>query len=99
MFSRNPNYWEKDSLNQSVPYPEQTVYQIVSDQNTSYLLFKQGKLETYSPRPENLSDIINAQSSGYTVFNSEASIGAMMWSFNQNPKNIDKPYYVWRSSC
>lgn len=95
VFSRNPNYWEKDSLNQSVPYPEQTVYQIVSDQNTSYLLFKQGKLETYSPRPENLSDIINAQSSGYTVFNSEASIGAMMWSFNQNPKNIDKPYYEW----
>ena len=95
VFSRNPNYWQKDENGISNPYPEQTVYQIVGDQNTSYLLFKQGNLETYSPNPENLSDIINAQNSDYTVFNSEASIGALMWSFNQNPKNKNEAYYEW----
>lgn len=97
VFSRNPNYWQKDKNGISNPYHEQMILHIVGDQNTSYLLFKQGKLETYSPNPENLSDIINAQNSEYTVFNSEASIGAMLWSFNQNPVNKNEPYYEWFS--
>lgn len=95
VFTRNSNYWDKDEKGNSYPYPQETIYQIVSDHNTSYLLFKQGKLETYSPQPENLSDIIAAQGKDYTVFNSEGALGAMMWSFNQNPKNKSEKYYQW----
>lgn len=95
VFTRNDKYYLKDSKGQSITYPQETIFQIVSDQNTSYLLFKQGKLEAYSPQPENLSDIINAQGNDFTVFNSEGSLGATMWSFNQNPINKDEPYYKW----
>ena len=95
VFTRNDKYWNKDSKGNSIPYPQQTVYQIVSDHNTSYLLFKQGKLETYSPQPENLSDVINGQEKNYTVFNADGSLGAMLWSFNQNPKNKNEKYYKW----
>lgn len=95
VFTRNPHYWKKDNLNQSITYPEKTIYQIVSDNNTSYLLFKQGKLETYSPQPENLSDLINAQEDDFTVYNSEGSISALMWSFNQNPINDKENFYNW----
>ena len=95
VFTRNPDYWDKDSKGSATIYPQETIYQIVGDQNTSYLLFKQEKLETYSPTPENLSDIIAAQENQYTVFNSEGSLGAQLWSFNQNPKNKNEKYYQW----
>lgn len=95
VFTRNPNYWDKDSNGVSIPYPQEKIFQIVGDPNTSLLLFKQGKLESYSPQPENLSDIINAQGKDYTVFNSDGAIGAQFWSFNQNPQNKNQPYYEW----
>lgn len=95
VFTRNPNYWMKDSKGVSLPYYEQMIYQIVGDQNTDYLLFKQGQTETYSPRPEEVDDVVNNQNDDYTVYNAEGSMGATMWSFNQNPVNKDQPFYQW----
>lgn len=95
VFSRNENYWKKDSREVSVPYPQKMTMQIVGDQNTSYLLFTQGKMETYSPNPENLDDVIRNQADDYTVFNADGSLGAQLWSFNQNPKNRAEPFYEW----
>ena len=95
VFTRNPNYWERDENGNSIPYYEQLVCQIVGDQNTDYLLFRQGKTEICAPRPEELSDVVNNQKSDYTVFNAEGSMGSQLWSFNQNPKNKDEPYYAW----
>ena len=95
VFTRNPNYWQKDENGNSIPYYEQLVCQIVGDQNTDYLLFRQGKTEIYSPRPEELSDMVNNQKNDYTVFNAEGSMVSQFWSFNQNPKNKDEPYYKW----
>ncbi|MCQ2610447.1 MAG: ABC transporter substrate-binding protein [Treponema sp.] len=95
VFTRNEKYWQKDSNNQVTTYPDQKICQIVADQNTSYLLFKQNKLETYSPPAENLSDVIANQNNDYSVFNGGGSLGAMLWSFNQNPVNKNEPYYYW----
>jgi peptide/nickel transport system substrate-binding protein len=92
---RNPYYWDKDTNGVTEPYPEQQIIQIVGDENTDYLLFKQGKAETYTPRPENVNDVVNNQKDEYTVFNAEGSLSAPFWSFNQNPKNKEKPYYSW----
>ena len=58
-------------------------------------MFKQGQTEVYSPRPEEVSDVIENQKEYYTVFNAEGSMGASFWSFNQNPVNQDKPFYEW----
>lgn len=95
IYRRNPNFWEKDSEGTSIPYVEQMVCQIVGDMNTEFLLFKQGKVETFSPRPEELSDIVENQKDDYTVFNAEGSLGALLWSFNQNPKNKETDFYRW----
>ena len=96
VFSRNPDYWEKDSNGISYPYYEKEILQIVGDMNTAYLLFNQGKLDSCSPQPENLDDVINAASdSDYTVYNAEGSLGASFWSFNQNPINKSQKYYSW----
>ena len=95
VFTRNPYYWSKDENGNSIPYPEQKIFQIVGDTNTDYLLFKQGQTECYSPSPEQVDDLVANQKEDYTVFNAEGSMGSSMWSFNQNPINKDKPFYSW----
>ncbi len=95
VFKRNPNYWEKDENGISIPYYETKICQIVGDMNTNYLLFKEGKTETFSPRPEEVYDVGENQKDDYTVFNAEGSMGAQLWSFNQNPKNSDSLCYSW----
>ena len=95
VYKRNPNYWEKDKNGESLPYPETMICQIVGDQNTSYLLFRQGKLESYGPRPEEVDEVVNSQKNGYTIYRADGSFSAPFWSFNQNPKNKDSQYYKW----
>ncbi|MDE5899443.1 MAG: ABC transporter substrate-binding protein [Treponemataceae bacterium] len=95
VFLRNPNYWEKDGNGVSIPYMEQRVFQIVGDMNTDFLLFRQGRTETYMPRPEEVRSVVDGQKDDYTVFNADGAMGASLWSFNQNPKNAAEPYYGW----
>jgi len=95
VYKKNPNYWQKDSNGNTIPYYEEEIVSIISDQNTEYLLFQQGKTETFTPRPEEVSDLVNNQKEDYTVFRADGSMTASMWSFNQNPQNKDKPYYSW----
>lgn len=95
VFKRNPNYWNKDENGTSIPYYETKICQIVGDMNTNYLLFREGKTETFTPRPEEVYDVVENQKDQYTVFNAEGSMGAQLWSFNQNPKNSESLCYSW----
>ncbi|MDR3138390.1 MAG: ABC transporter substrate-binding protein [Treponema sp.] len=95
VYKRNPDYWQKDSTGYSIPYPEELIVKILPDTNTQFLLFKQGELEGYGSRPEDLDELINKTGADYTVFNAEGSLSAQFWSFNQNPQNKDTPQYEW----
>jgi peptide/nickel transport system substrate-binding protein len=104
VFRRNPDYWEKDITGYSYPYLEENIVQILPDTNTQFLVFKEGRLESYEGRPEDLDELLSGQyknkkrrknSKEYTVFNAEGTLGASLWSFNQNPKNQDKPFFKW----
>ncbi len=99
VYERNDDYWEKDSQKKSIVYPEKMICQIVGDNNTEYLLFKQGKLEDYATTPEQLEDVVNSannlEDTGYTVFSSAGNMSAPFWTFNQNPVNSAKPFYKW----
>jgi peptide/nickel transport system substrate-binding protein len=95
VFKRNPDYWMKDSEGQSAPYPEENIVQILPDENTQFLVFKEGGLEAYGSRPEDLNELIEKQGNGYTVFNAEGSVNAAFWCFNQNPVIGDSPQYEW----
>ena len=80
VYERNPDYWEKDSKGQSICYPQRRIAQIVGDDNLRDLLFRDGKIETYSPSPERINDVIaDSQKYGYTVFNAKGSLSAPMW--------------------
>ncbi|MCL1813778.1 MAG: ABC transporter substrate-binding protein [Treponema sp.] len=95
VFKRNPDYWKKDNNGLSVPYYEEMIMRIIPEENTQFLLFKNGETEDYLSRPEDLDELVNRENPHYTVFNAEGALGAAFWTFNQNPIWKDKPSYSW----
>jgi peptide/nickel transport system substrate-binding protein len=95
VMERNPHYWKKDRSGTTLPYIEQVIYRVVPDQNTEFLLFKQGTLDSYSPRPQDLEDLLSRPNPNYTVYNGGESLGSNFFCFNQNPAGLDKTVYSW----
>jgi peptide/nickel transport system substrate-binding protein len=95
VYKRNKDYWRKDAKGVSLPYPEEMILRIIPEENTKLLMFKNGEVETYSLRPEDVDGLINRGDGSYTVFNSEGSLSASFWGFNQNPVNKKGQKYEW----
>ena len=95
VYKRNPDYWREDRNGVSIPYMEEHIVRIIPDENTKMLLFRDGKTESYSLRPEDLDGLLNKKNRKYTVFNCEGSLSAAFWCFNQNPAIKSKPQYEW----
>ncbi len=51
VLARNPYYWKVDVQGVQLPYLDQFVFLIVPDQNTAFLKFKAGEIDTFGPRP------------------------------------------------
>ncbi|MDR1388817.1 MAG: ABC transporter substrate-binding protein [Treponema sp.] len=94
VFRRNPNYWNKDINGVSIPYFEEEIIRIIPEENTQLLMFKNGESDSFSPRPQDLDELVN-NAADYEVFNSEGSLGAAFWTFNQNPLWKNTPKYSW----
>lgn len=95
VMQRNPHYWKKDENGTAIPYVERVIYRIVPDQNTEFLLFKDGTRDAYGARPEDLEELVSAENPDYTVYNGGENLGSAFISFNQNPENIDPVKYGW----
>jgi peptide/nickel transport system substrate-binding protein len=95
VYRRNPNYWRTNINGVSIPYINEMIVRIIPEENTQMLLFTRGEIESYGLRPEDLDSIINRNDGSYTVFNSEGSLTASFWTFNQNPVNSHLPQYEW----
>ena len=94
---RNPNYWKKDAAGVTLPYIERLIFQIVPDRNTELLVFKEGKLDTYYLRPEDLDELLTVEDPDFTVYNGGPNLGSAFISFNQNPDTMDPLVYSWFS--
>ncbi|MDR2078439.1 MAG: ABC transporter substrate-binding protein [Treponema sp.] len=95
VYKRNADYWEKDTNGTAIPYYEEEIVRIIPDENTQFLLFKEGETETYAPRPEDLDEMVNKADPDYTMYHNEGALTSSFWTFNQNPKNRDTPQYEW----
>lgn len=51
VLERNPYYWKVDANGVQLPYLDQFVFLIVPDQNTAFLKFQAGEIDTFGPRP------------------------------------------------
>jgi peptide/nickel transport system substrate-binding protein len=95
VLQRNPNYWKTDDAGTVLPYIERLIYRIVPDDNTEYLLFREGRKDSHSVKPEQLDELVNAEPRDYTVFNGGEALGSSFFTFNQNPANIDPVKHSW----
>ena len=95
VYKKNPYYWEKDANGAVIPYPDEMIMSIVPDKNTQFLMFKEGSQEDYTPKTEEISELVKKQGDKYTIYNNGGTNGASLWTFNENPINKDKPYYEW----
>jgi len=95
VYKHNKDYWRKDAKGVTLPYLEEMIIRIIPEENTKLLMFKNGDVESYSLRPEDVDGLINKSDGSYTVFNSEGALSAAFWTFNQNPVNEKSPKYEW----
>jgi peptide/nickel transport system substrate-binding protein len=95
VYKHNTGYWKKDANGVTLPYFDEMIIRIIPEENTKLLLFRNGEIESYSLRPEDVDGLINRGDGSYTVFNSEGALSASFWTFNQNPVNAKKPQYEW----
>jgi peptide/nickel transport system substrate-binding protein len=92
---RNPNYWRKDAWGQSIPYIAREELKIVPNRETEKLKFLADELDSYTLRPEDLSDMTGGGSRDYTVYYAGPALGARFISWNQNPTNLAPKYLKW----
>ena len=95
VYRRNPGYWDRDRAGLSIPYVEEEIVRIIPEENTRFLLFKNGELDSHDARPEELDELVYKPNPGYTVFSAEGALSASFWTFNQNPQFKDSPQYEW----
>jgi peptide/nickel transport system substrate-binding protein len=95
VLQRNPNYWKTDEAGTSLPYLEQVIYRIVPDDNTAYLLFREGTKDGHSIRPEQLDEVLSVENPDFTVYDGGDTLGSAFFVFNQNPSNLDPVKHGW----
>jgi peptide/nickel transport system substrate-binding protein len=90
IFTKNPYYWQKDENENSLPYIEEVVWEIVESTDTSILQFRSGSLDSISVSPEYFSLLKREENRGnFTIFNGGAAYGTTFMSFNLNRGSRD----------
>jgi peptide/nickel transport system substrate-binding protein len=90
IFTKNPYYWQKDKQNNSLPYIEEVVWEIVESTDTSILQFRSGSLDSIAVSPEYFSLLKKEENRGdFTIHNGGAAYGITFMSFNLNQGSRD----------
>jgi peptide/nickel transport system substrate-binding protein len=92
---RNPGYWRKDAYGQQIPYIGRIEMKIVPNRETEKLKFLADELDSYTLRPEDLSEMVSRNPRNYEVYYAGPSLGAAFISWNQNPTNLAPKYLRW----
>lgn len=95
VLQRNPDYWKTDEEGNTLPYIERVIYRIVPDDNTEYLLFREGTKDGHSVRPEQLDELLSVETPDFTIYNGGETLGSAFFVFNQNPSNLDPVKLGW----
>ena len=87
-FRRNPEYWMKDEQGAALPRLHGRSYLIVPDQNVEFLRFLAGQIDIYTPRPQEVADLMeDAPKLGIEIQKIGVDTGSMFFCFNRNPRH------------
>lgn len=90
IFTKNPFYWEKDIMENQLPYIEEVVWEIVESTDTSLLQFRSGSLDSIGVTPEYFSLLKKEEKRGnFTIFNGGPAYGTTFMAFNLNQGSRD----------
>ncbi len=95
ILERNPYYWRKDKLGNSLPKIEQVVWQIIESTDNQLLNFRSGSLDTLDVQPEAYPLLKpEAKRGKYTIYSPGPDTGTIFMAFNLNQgKNAQgKPF-------
>lgn len=95
VMQRNRQYWKTDDAGTGLPYIDRVIYRVVPDDNTEYLLFRDGTKDAHSVKPEQLEELLGVENPDYSVYNGGESLGSAFFTFNQNPSNLDPVKLSW----
>ncbi len=85
VFRRNPYYWRKDAQDNSQPYIERVIWQIVENTDTSLLQFRSGGLDSLGVSPEYFGLLKQEEKRGkFTIYNGGPAFGVAFITFNLN---------------
>ena len=77
---RNPNYYGFDSQGTQLPYYDKVIDLIVSNQDVSLLKFRNGEVDAYAARPEDIPVLLpDANTKGYTVMVTDDPLYGTTW--------------------
>jgi len=100
-FRQNPQYWMKDEQGAPLPRLHGRSYLIVPDQNVEFLRFLAGQVDIYTPRPQEVMDLMeDAPKLGIEIRKIGIDPGSMFFCFNRNPrhyirKGVTDPKLKW----
>lgn len=82
---RNPFYWKTDENGTQLPYLDEVIVPIVTDDNVRLLRFSNGQTDIYPPRPEDVPVLRQQSSQGVSVSVQEAgNVDMNVIGFNQD---------------
>ncbi|HEY5595786.1 MAG TPA: ABC transporter substrate-binding protein [Candidatus Bipolaricaulota bacterium] len=90
VLERNPYYWKADENGVQLPYLDQVILSIVTDDNVRLLRFSNGQTDIYPPRPEDIPVLRQQSNQGVTVSVQEAgTVDMNVIAFNQDSQDAN----------
>ena len=100
ILAKNPHYWRKDAKGNRLPYLDKINLVIVEDNNTSFLKFLAGELDTMlRVRGEDVATLIEKKKEGnFEIYNSGPEASTNFLTINQNVNTVPEPKLSWFSN-
>jgi len=90
VLKKNPHYYEKDAKGNQLPYLDEVVMLIVTDQDTQLAKFQSGETNYYPLRGEDYALLIDKKEDlGFEIYNTGPVTSTQFITMNQNPEATD----------
>ncbi len=99
VLKRNPYYYEKDAKGNQLPYLDEVVFLIVTDQDTQLAKFQSGETDCYEMRGQDYAVLIDKKEAlDFELYSIGAETATQFIVMNQNPEGIEEPALTWTSN-
>jgi len=80
VMQRNPYYYVYDTAGTQLPYYDRVIAHIVTNRDASMLKFRNGEIDVYAPRPEDIAILLSeSKRSGFSVMVTDQMVHGTRW--------------------